>query len=176
MSAHFPKAISVEAKGGWHETAVDSVVLDFGQRHQPSLALIGLRGLAFALDLQQVTSLRGGDGLRLDDGRLVEVVASPEPLTEIRCADAQVLAGLALHLGNRHLPVQILAKGLRCRPDPAFEAMARGLGAKVMPIDAAFDPEGGAYAQPAQAHRHEHVHDHTCNHSSHDHGHHGHDH
>lgn len=174
MSAHLPKAISVEAKGGWNETAADSVVLDFAQRHHAFLALTGLRGLAFALDLHEATCLRGGDALRLDDGRLVEVVASPEPLSEIRTSDAHLLVRLAWHLGNRHMPMQIMIKSLRCRPDHAVEELARGLGAKVVAIDAPFDPEGGAYAKPAQVQKPGHVHDHTCNHSSHDHADHHH--
>ena len=168
MSVHSPKVTAVEARGCWNDTADDSVVLDFDQRRHGCRALTGLRGLTFTLDLHE-TALRGGDALRLEDGRLVEVVASPEPLAEIRSADAHVLVRLAWHIGNCHMPMQMMANSLRCRPDQAVEQFARGLGAKIIAIDAPFYPEGGAYAKPV--HQNEHVHDHTCNHASHAHAH-----
>ncbi|MDO9560853.1 MAG: urease accessory protein UreE, partial [Bradyrhizobium sp.] len=96
--------------------------------------------------------LRGGDALLLEDGRLVEVVAAPEPLVEIRCSDPQHLVRVAWHLGNRHLPTQLMAKGLRIRRDHVIEAMVKGLGARVIEIEAPFDPEGGAYAGGGHAH------------------------
>src|SRR5205085_11118454 len=86
-----------------------------------------------------------------DDGRLIEVVAAPEPLAEIRCKDAQRLVRVAWHLGNRHLPTQIMANALRIRRDHVIEAMVRGLGARVIEIEAPFDPEGGAYADAFHA-------------------------
>ena len=107
-------------------------------------------------------------------GRLIEVVAAPEPLAEIRVAEPRELARLAYHLGNRHLPVQILANRIRIRGDEVIENMARGLGAKIAHIEAAFDPEGGAYAGPEIEEGH--VHGPGCGHDHHDHDHHGHDH
>ena len=91
--------------------------------------------------------LRGGDGLRLEDGRVVEVVAEPEPLAEIRAADPLALTRVAWHLGNRHLPTEMLPKALRIRRDPVIEAMAEGLGARVIALEAPFNPEGGAYVK-----------------------------
>jgi urease accessory protein len=110
--------------------------------------------------------LRSGDALALEDGRLVEVVAAPEPLLEIRCTDPLHLARVAWHLGNRHVPTQLLAKSLRIRRDHVLEEMLRGLGARVIEIEAPFDPEGGAYA-PASEHGHRHGghhHDHSDGH------------
>ena len=75
--------------------------------------------------------LRGGDGLRLEDGRVVEVLAEPEPLAEIRAADPLAMTRIAWHLGNRHLLTEMLPKALRIRRDPVIEAMAdrsRGSG------------------------------------------------
>ena len=121
--------------------------------------------------------------LVLEDGRLIEVVAAPEPLIEIRGSDPHHLIRVAWHLGNRHLPTQIMPKGLRIRRDHVIEAMVKGLGARVIEIEAPFDPEGGAYAGGAQGdaqgdhHHHDHHHDHAGHdHASHDHGgHHHHD-
>src|SRR6202165_5506682 len=130
----------------WTESPADTVVLDFDDRHRRRMAMTGTRGLEFLLDLENAVALRGGDALVLEDGRLVEVVAAPEPLAEIRGSDPQHLVRLAWHLGNRHLPNQITARGLRIRRDHVIEAMVQGLGARIIEIEAPFDPEGGAYA------------------------------
>ena len=146
------RATSIRAQHRWTEAAADTVVLDFDDRHRRRMAMTGTRGLEFLLDLENAMALRGGDALVLDDGRLVEVIAAPEPLIEIRGSDPHHLARLAWHLGNRHLPTQIMPKGLRVRRDHVIEAMVRGLGARVVEIEAPFDPEGGAYADSSHAH------------------------
>lgn len=187
------RATSVKAAQSWRETPADTVVLEFDDRHRRRMTMTGTRGLEFLLDLPEVVALRGGDALVLDDGRLIEVVAAPEPLLEIRCRDNLHLVRVAWHLGNRHLPMQVMAKGLRIRRDHVIEEMVRGLGGRVMEIEAPFDPEGGAYAvaaahahdhghhdQHGHGHEHGHAHDHHAHHdhANHDHDHHdhGHDH
>jgi urease accessory protein len=171
------RATQVHGQYRWREPPADTVVLDFDDRHRRRTVMTGTRGLEFLLDLENAVALRGGDALVLDDGRLVEVVAAPEPLAEIRCDDPQHLVRLAWHLGNRHLPTQITARALRIRRDHVIEAMVKGLGARIVEIEAPFDPEGGAYAGSghAQAPAGE-AHDHAAHgHSSHDHGGHHHD-
>ena len=171
------RATEVRGQHCWTVAPADTVVLDFDDRHRRRMAMTGTRGLAFLLDLENAVALRGGDALVLDDGRLVEVVAAPEPLIEIRGTDPQHLVRVAWHLGNRHLPTQITARGLRIRRDHVIEAMVKGLGARVIEIEAPFDPEGGAYAGGGHAHAPDSApqphagHDHA----SHDHGHHHHD-
>ncbi|MGX9425773.1 MULTISPECIES: urease accessory protein UreE [Bradyrhizobium] len=178
------RATSVKPQHRWNEPAADTVVLDFDDRHRRRMAMTGTRGLEFLLDLENAIALRGGDALVLEDGRLVEVVAAPEPLLEIRGADPHHLIRVAWHLGNRHLPTQIMKKGLRIRRDHVIEAMVKGLGARVIEIEAPFDPEGGAYAGHAHegdaaAHHHtghDHAHDHGHDHDHDDHHHHHGDH
>jgi urease accessory protein len=183
------RAIEVKGQHRWTEAPADTVVLDFDDRHRRRMAMTGTRGLEFLLDLENAVALRGGDALVLEDGRLIEVVAAPEPLLEIKGSDPHHLIRVAWHLGNRHLPTQIMPKGLRIRRDHVIEAMVRGLGARVIEIEAPFDPEGGAYATSAHDHGHEHHghghahgHDHHHGHDQHDHdhdhghGHHGHSH
>jgi len=165
------RATRVLGQHRWQEAAADTVVLDFDDRHRRRMTMVGTRGLEFLLDLENAIALRGGDALVLEDGRLIEVVAAPEPLLEIRCNDPLHLVRVAWHLGNRHLPTQIMPKGLRIRRDHVIEAMVKGLGARIIEIEAPFDPEGGAYAGHAHAPEDAPAHDH----SSHDHGHH-HDH
>jgi urease accessory protein len=173
------RATKVLGQHRWSEAAADAVVLDFDDRHRRRMAMTGTRGLEFLLDLENAVALRGGDALVLEDSRLIEVVAAPEPLIEIRGSDPQHLVRLAWHLGNRHLPTQIMPKGLRIRRDHVIEAMVKGLGARVIEIEAPFDPEGGAYAGGGHAHasegdQHGHAaHDHSSH--DHDHGDHHHD-
>ena len=174
------RATQVRGQYRWDEQPADTVVLDFDDRHRRRMAMTGTRGLEFLLDLENAVALRGGDALVLEDGRLVEVVAAPEPLVEIRGSDPQHLVRVAWHLGNRHLPTQITARGLRIRRDHVIEAMVKGLGARLIEIEAPFDPEGGAYAGDGHAHAAaSETHDHAAHgHSSHDHAdhHHGHGH
>jgi urease accessory protein len=183
------RATRVQGQHPWKEAAADTIVLGFDDRHRRRMAMTGTRGLEFLLDLENAVALRGGDALVLEDGRLIEVVAAPEPLAEIRGLDPQHLVRVAWHLGNRHLPTQIMAKGLRIRRDHVIEAMVKGLGARVIEIEAPFDPEGGAYAGGGHAHAvgdvhdhaghdHDHHHDEHCDHEhEHHHGHsHAHDH
>lgn len=172
------RATRVEGQHRWIEAPADTVVLDFNDRHRRRMAMTGTRGLEFLLDLETAVALRGGDALVLEDGRRIEVVAAPEPLVEIRGVDPLHLVRVAWHLGNRHLPTQIMAKGLRIRRDHVIEAMVQGLGARIIEIEAPFDPEGGAYASgpahAAEAAVHSHTgHDHASrDHASHhDHGH-----
>ena len=158
------RADKVIPAGHWSGAPADTVVLDFDQRHRRRVAMTGVGGLEFLLDLAEAAMLRGGDGLRLEDGRLVEVLAEPEPLAEIRAADPLALTRIAWHLGNRHLLTEMLPKALRIRRDPVIEGMAEGLGARVIALEAPFNPEGGAYvkAEPgAEPHDHAHGHDHA---------------
>jgi urease accessory protein len=152
------RATSVIRAGQWSGVATDSVVLGYDERHRRRLALAGARE-TFLLDLPEATLLRDGDGLVLDDGRMVAVRAKPEPLLDIAARDAEHLARLAWHLGNRHVPAMIGAASLRIRPDPVLAAMLTGLGADISAIEAPFDPEGGAYAgqpEPSQPGPHRH--------------------
>jgi urease accessory protein len=168
------RASQVRARHRWTDAPADTVVLGFDDRHRRRMAMTGTRGLEFLLDLENAVVLRGGDALVLDDGRLIEVVAAPEPLVEIRGNDPHHLVRVAWHLGNRHLPTQIMAKALRIRRDHVIEAMVKGLGARMIEIEAPFDPEGGAYAGDGHAYApdpHDHG-DHGA--SSHDHGDHDH--
>ena len=140
--------------GAWRAAeASDRVVLDADERYRRRIVMTGERGEKFLLDLPRVTALRDGDGLLLDDGATLVVIAKPEPLIEIaaQCAAEQtaITARLAWHLGNRHTEVEIVGDKLRMRRDHVLEEMLIGLGAVLTPIEAPFEPERGAYG-----HRH----------------------
>jgi urease accessory protein len=141
--------------GAWDPAnAMDRVALDFDGRHRRRVLLRTEAGHDVLLDLPHATRLRHGDGLLLDEGGVVFVQARAETLAEIHAHDAGDLLRIAWHLGNRHLPVQLLHGCIRIRADAVIEAMVAGLGGHVERIAAPFDPESGAYA-----HGHEHSHD-----------------
>ncbi|MDQ0346317.1 urease accessory protein UreE [Ancylobacter vacuolatus] len=180
------RARTVLPAGSWDAaTAADRVVLPHDGRYRRRIAIRGEGDVAFLLDLDEATRLRDGDGLQLEDARVVAVVAAEEPVAEIVARDAHHLARLAWHLGNRHVPAELLADRIRIARDSVLEEMARGLGASVEFVEAAFEPEGGAY-EAAEAHdHHAHGHDHHdhahgddcgCGHDHLEHGHAPHDH
>lgn len=146
------RAIAIKTASTWSGEPADTVVLDYDDRHRRRLAMKGLNGVSFVLDLPAAVALRGGDALVLEDGRLVQVEAALEPLLEICCADPKHLVRVAWHLGNRHLPTQVLHGSLRIRRDHVMAELAAQLGAVVTEIEAPFDPEGGAYATATYHH------------------------
>jgi len=155
------RAFDIEAAGTWNASRrLSSVSLDFDRRCRRRIALEAADGTAFVLDLRQPRHLRDGDGIALETGGIVEVKAAAEPLLDIRCVDLAQLMRVAWHLGNRHIPTELRTDSLRIRADQVLADMARGLGATVTAIDAAFDPESGAYAKVSLAHGHDHGHHH----------------
>ena len=156
-----PRALRVVDAAHRRERPIaDTVILDFAQRSGKA-SVTGVKGTAIDIDLQEPGRLRTDDLLLLDDGSLVEVVAAAEALIEARAADLAALTRLAWHLGDRHVPVQVLANRIRAKRDPAVEALLASLGAKVALIEAPFEPEGGAYES---SHGHGHDHDHAHGH------------
>ena len=139
------RANEVRAAGTWAGAAFDAVRIDHLDRHRRRLLLKTEGGQEILLDLPQAVRLRQDDALALEDGRLVRVVARPEPVMILRAADPHLLLRLAWHLGNRHLPVQILPDELRIQADHVIGEMARQLGATVEDALLPFDPEPGAY-------------------------------
>lgn len=123
-------------------------------------------GEEMAVMLPRGEVLRGGDLVATSDGRLLEIVASPEALLHVTCATPRDLARAAYHLGNRHVAVEVGAGYLRLAADHVLKEMLVGLGATVAELSAAFEPESGAYAG-GHSHGHDHEHDHD---HGHDHG------
>jgi urease accessory protein len=159
---------------------IDSVILNPEQRRLQTAHLTGVNGTLIGLMLPEPVTVRMGDAFELDGGDLVEIVVEPEPLSEIRGSDVTHLARLAWHLGDRHVPIQVLANRIRMRRDAALESMLAALGARLTAIEAPFDPEGGAYAthagQEYAGHHHDHDHGHAHGHDHHGHHHHDHEH
>jgi urease accessory protein len=134
-------------------TAIDRVLIDFDRRHRRRIVLRTEAGADLLLDLPHAERLRDGDGLPTANG-IVLVRAKPEPLLEIHAHDEGELVRIAWHLGNRHLPVQLLGDRIRIRADHVIAEMVEGLGGHVDDIEAPFDPEPGAYAAGGGGHHH----------------------
>lgn len=151
------RAEAVLPAGTWDASReVGRVAIDFDHRHRRRILLRTEQGREVLLDLPQAVRLRHGDGLALDAGGVVRVCAKPEKLHEIHGHDEGEMVRIAWHLGNRHLPVQLLGGRIRIRADHVIKEMVEGLGGHVDEIEAPFDPEPGAYAG---GHHHRHDHD-----------------
>ena len=134
---------------------------DVGQRARRLLILIdGRRGT------DELAALSADDAIattlsQLEEAGLIEAVAD-SPL---------LFARAAYHLGNRHLPVQILptANGgtLRFQTDHVLAEMVKGIGCTVAEVEAPFQPESGAYGanSGSQGSHHHHDHDHDEEHA-----------
>jgi urease accessory protein len=141
--------VKVARAGAWpRDESVGSVTLSFDDRHRRRIRMATDQGEPVLLNLTKPEPLADGDGLAFqEDQGWLEVRAAAEEVLEIDAEDRRHLARLAWHLGNRHLPTQILCDGrLRIRYDHVIEDMLQHLGARLLRARAAFQPEGGAYA------------------------------
>ncbi|MFD6317010.1 urease accessory protein UreE [Methylorubrum thiocyanatum] len=147
---------------------VDRIVLDSNDRHRRRMAMHGVGGTAFLLDLGEATVLDDGDVLVLEDGRLIWVEAAPEALLEIRAPSPLALKRLIWHIGNRHIPAEIGEDAVWIAHDHVLAEMVRGLGGRAESVTRPFRPEGGAYAGGhAQGHGNGHGHGHGHGHAHH---------
>jgi urease accessory protein len=169
MASNLPRVEEILPRSKWSAQPIDRVVLDYDDRFRRRIVLRGQRGTRFLLELAEPRLLMDGDGLKLDTGKIVAVEAAAESLAEITCENGAELVRVAWHLGNRHLPTQLMDGRLRIREDHVIIDMVEKLGAQVKLIKAPFQPEGGAYGH-GQVHAHDHGHSHGHAHS-HDHDH-----
>lgn len=154
--------------------SIDLVRLDHDLRTRRRMVFTTQAGHPILLDMPRTVRLRDGDVLRLEDGAFVRVEAIAESLTEISAPSVAALIRIAWHLGNRHLPTQLMPAPeggtLRIRHDHVIEDMVRGLGGECAHRMAPFDPEGGAYGGESEPgdhldtsgrHHHHHHHEHA---------------
>ncbi len=109
--------------------------------------------------------LRGGDVLSNEDGsEFVQIIAADEGVSVVHCDDPFTLAKACYHLGNRHVPLQIMPGELRYHHDHVLDDMLRQFGLEVTFAQLPFEPEAGAYASESHGHSHGHSHDHGHDH------------
>lgn len=145
--------------------ATDSVSLVYDERKRSRLKVTLASGRDAGIFLERGDHLHGGDRLQAEDAdTVVEILAAPEKLIEATADTPLLFARAAYHLGNRHVPVQILpnANGgtLRFQTDHVLAEMVKGLGCAVVATEAPFQPESGAYGANAGAQGGHHHHDH----------------
>ena len=128
------------------ETPWEIVGMDASQRHLRRKLITLQHGDEVLVDLEKTTKFEDRDCLILEDGRLVQIIASDEELLEITAQDSTHLTQLAWHIGNRHLEAQIEATRILIRRDHVIAAMLKQLGATVIDVRETFTPEHGAYS------------------------------
>ena len=135
---------------------IDTITLDETDRHRRRIKLTSDHGIEFLLNLPKARLLRHEEGLALDDGTFIQVLAKPEKLLAVKGKDAQHLLALVWQIGNRHLAAQIEKDRILIRSDEVIRNMLEQLDAEVSDLEAPFSPEGGAYGD---AHQDHHKHD-----------------
>ena len=146
------------------QPASDSVALAYDERKRSRLRVTLASGAEAGIFLERGDHLHGGDRLLSEDGSaIVEIVAAPEKLIEAVANTPLLFARAAYHLGNRHVPVQIIPDQsggknggrLRIQTDHVLADMVRGLGCTVGETEAPFQPESGAYGSRGVHHHHD---------------------
>lgn len=155
------------------------LALDWDVRCKSRFDATDSQGRHLGVFLPRGTAVRGGDVLLAEDGSLVRVLAAPQPVLVVRPCPQHGspfdLVRAAYHLGNRHVPLQLAPDHLKLEPDHVLAEMLDAMHLVVSTEQAAFEPEGGAYASSA-AGTHGHGHDHVHPHADHAHAGHGHGH
>jgi len=143
-----------------------SVTLPIDRRVKSRLRVTLDDGREAGIFLKRGEQLQHGDRLLSTNGEAIEVVAAAENLSVIRCDNALLFARACYHLGNRHVPVEIISDNtvagqVSYLHDHVLDDMLRGLGLQVEFKQAPFNPEPGAYGG-GHKHTHEHgPHDHA---------------
>ena len=150
-----------------------TVELDWDVRQKSRFDAESSDGRRVGVFLPRGTVVRGGDVLVAEDGSMVRVEAAPQNVLVITpCSEHGSpfdLTRAAYHLGNRHVQIELQADHLKIEPDHVLADMLRAMHLTVRETQAAFEPEGGAYA--AGGHGHGHGHEHHDHAHSHEHGH-----
>ena len=148
-----------------------AVVLDWDTRQKSRFDTEDSQGRHLGVFLPRGTVLRGGDVLVTEDGSLVKVIATPQPVLVVRACPEHGspfdLLRAAYHLGNRHVQLELQADRLLMEPDHVLADMLRQMHLLVSEELAPFEPEAGAYAAAGhdQGHAHDNSHDHDHGHA-----------
>jgi urease accessory protein len=110
--------------------------------------VLSIAGEEVLVDFPEPVTLEHFGALQLEDGRIVEILAAPEPLLEVTPRSNEHLAQLAWHIGNRHMTAQIEKRRILLPRDHVAKTMLQGLGAEVREVTEPFIPMHGAYHAP----------------------------
>jgi urease accessory protein len=144
-----------------------TVVLDWDTRQKSRFDTEDTQGRTLGVFLPRGAVVRGGDVLVAEDGSLIKVIATPQPVMVVRACPEHGspfdLLRAAYHLGNRHVQLELQADRLQIEPDHVLAGMLRKMHLIVTEESSPFEPEGGAYSGHGDAHEH-HDHDHDGGH------------
>lgn len=139
-----------------------TVELNWDVRQKSRFDATDSQGRVLGVFLPRGTVVRGGDVLVAEDGAMIRVQAAPQAVLVITpCADHGSTFDLiraAYHLGNRHVQIELQPDHLKIEPDHVLADMLRAMHLTVKETQAAFEPEGGAYASGGHDHGHAHSH------------------
>ncbi|MCH9699418.1 MAG: urease accessory protein UreE [Gammaproteobacteria bacterium] len=133
--------------------ADDSLTLPFEFRQKSRFSATTDNGRAVGLFLKRGQVLRSGMVVTGPNLFSVLINAASEPVSVLYCDDLLQITRAAYHLGNRHVPLQILKGELRYLRDHVLDAMLEQMHLSVEHVQLPFEPETGAY------HGHHHQHD-----------------
>ena len=125
--------------------ADDILTLPFDSRQKSRFSAKTDNGRDVGLFLSRGQILRSGMVITGPNVFSVLVKAAPELVSVMRSDDSLQFARACYHLGNRHVPLQILAGELCYLNDHVLDHMLEGLGMSVDHQMLPFEPEAGAY-------------------------------
>ena len=141
-----------------------SVELGWDLRCKSRFEATDSAGRTLGVFLPHGSVLRGGDVLVAEDGSLVRVIATPQPVLVVRYCSKHGspfdLLRAAYHLGNRHVAIELAPDHLKIEPDHVLAELLARMHLIVREELAAFEPESGAYQSAPGHHDHGHPHPH----------------
>lgn len=174
------RAISITRKPAVkNELVVDTLTLPYGARTVQSSVVQADKGLSFLIDLAKETTLKGEDALKLEGGKLVQIIAADEPLLEVTVETPLRLLKAAWVLGGLNVPVSFEENRLFIPDDEELAETMRGMGCSTKSFMAPFNPEKLSLGCSCGCGGHHHDHEHDGHHHhghDHSHGHHHHEH
>ena len=137
----------IQREVGHHEVQ-GSLTLPSALRERSRQRVVLASGQEAGLILPRGTVLRHGDLLQTNEGYVVRVEAAEEPLSVARFDNQQDMARACLHLGNRHVPLEVGPAQVQYIQDKVLDDMLQGLGFAVEHCLGPFQPEPGACPLP----------------------------
>lgn len=130
-----------------------SVTLPFESRQKSRLRIALDNGDVVGIILPRGSVIKDGDCLADQNNHVLEIRSAKESVSVVNCESMLVFARLCYHLGNRHVPLQIVNTAENAQSglwacylaDHVLDQMVVSLGGVIRHEQKAFEPESGAY-------------------------------
>jgi urease accessory protein len=130
----------------------DTIVLEHETRVKGRFKIISEKGVEVRVFLERGKTLKVGEALKTECGKIITIVGAEEAVIEAYGEDWEAFSKACYHLGNRHVKIQVGERWLRMKSDYVLEDMLVLLGLHVSNTVAVFIPEEGAYAGSGHSH------------------------